>query len=267
MKKYFLIAAIILLVAGGSIIITRFFDSKLFDKKISPSGDYLIYNKNGVKVYENPYIQMTMMPLDNMGAENYVYAKIEDGEKRAMYVLERNPDASVLVQAVNDDYIILPIITQVGTIDSVFIANRNTREVKHYPMFQTDLIYVAFTNDAQKMMVMDYINGQLVLMDADRKEIQRLFFSEKENGRVVHTGGSASPDNSKIAFFTTNDSYENPDFGIFVYNIKNNSVEKIGKTTNAGQIVWKDNNIFVNIVKNVENGVEAEQEREKFTVK
>jgi len=270
MKKYLSVILIIIAVASISIFATRFFDSKMLDKKLSNSKGYLLYNKNDIKIYENGSSDTVIEPSyanTNIGAENYVHVVIEDGNKRPINIVYLNFDAMPLIQTVNENFIVIPMISAVRTIDSVFIANRETREVLRYPMDVSKETYIAFTNDAQKFIIEDFNNKQLVVMDSKGNEIQRLTFSEEENGWVAHAGASVSPDNKYVAFLTTLGSYENPKFGVFIYNILKNSIQKLGEIGYAERIEWKDDTTFITVITENDSGIITEKEQDRFTIK
>jgi len=255
---------------GISVVATRFFDLKLLDKKLSDSKGYLLYDKNNVKIYEGGYSDTVIEPSyvnTNRGAENYVSVRIEDGNKIPVSIVYLNFDAMPLIQTVNENFIIVPMITAVRTIDSIFVANRETRGVLRYLMDVSKETYMAFTNDAQKLIYMDSEKEEMIVTDANKNEMQHLAFPLENNYWVAHTGAAVSPDNNYVAFFTSNGNYENPDFGVYVYDIYKNSVKKVGNTIWAEQIVWKDNNTFVNVVVENDNGVKTEKKHEVFTVK
>lgn len=243
-----------------------------FFKKINGTGIRELYKKNGVTVSMLDYLYDVIHPVltseeiskrESTGispVDSFIYLLIEDGNTRPIRIISPQADSIPIIQTVNDRYVVIVMGTSVGGFSDVFIADRKTREVNHYP--HSNLAYLTTTSDAQKLIFME--NNSIVVYDPQMKKLQT---SGSLSSIRAFSLGYISPDDKLVAFHERiiGDSGEKE--RIFLYNIEKNTVQQVGQVDYAEEFVWKNNKSFVNVVMNVVDGKERKEDREIFTVK
>lgn len=240
-------------------------------KEINGTGINEIYNKGGVKVSVLDYVYYQINSVltseetkikETTGVspiDNFIYLLIQDGDKKPTRIISPQPDSIPVVQFVSNDCIVI-VMEAHGGFSDLYVINRSTGAVSHYP--HNNLAYLSTTSDGQKIVF--FQNNSLVVYDA---KMQKLQTSPTFVSAGIFSLGYISPDGKMMAFHerTVGDSGDR--VKVFVYDLGKNTVKQLGKVDVAGDLVWKDNDSFVNKAMNVVDGKEQWQEKEIFTIK
>jgi hypothetical protein len=168
-------------------------------------------------------------------------------------------DLGLIVQSVSDKRIVIVMADQRGGFSDLYVINRSTGAVSHYP--HSNLGYLSTSTDGQKIVF--FQNKALVVYDS---QMQKLQTSPAFVSTGIFSLGYISPDDRFVAFHERTIGDSGDKVKVFVYDLEKNIVKQVGEVGVAGDLVWKDNNQFVNNVMNVVDGKTQWQEKEMFTI-
>jgi hypothetical protein len=218
--------------------------------------DYVAKQINPVLTPEEKKIKETtgVSPIDN-----FIYLLIQDGEKKPIRIISPQPDSIPIVQSVNNERIVIVMSNEHGFSD-LYIINRSTGAVNHYP--HSDLAYLSTTSDGQKIVFIQNNDSMAVY----NSQMQKLQTSPAFVSTGVFSLGYISSDDRFVAFHERTIGDSGVRVKVFVYDLEKNIVKQVGEVDVAGDLVWKDNDQFVNKVMNVVDGKEQWQEKETFAI-
>lgn len=239
-------------------------------KEINGAGISEIYNNGGVRVSLLDYVANQINPVltseetkikETTGVspiDNFIYLLIQDGDKKPTRIISPQPDSIPMVQFVNNDCIVI-VMEDHGGFSDLYIINRPTGAVSHYP--HSNLGYLSTLSDGQKIVF--FQNKTLVVYDS---QMQKLQTSPTFVSAGIFSLGYISPDGKTMAFHERTIGDSGNRVRVFVYDLEKNTVKQVGEVDAAGDLIWKDNNSFINKVMNVVDGKELWQEKQTFTI-
>jgi len=221
-----------------------------------PTGSFIVYDKDAVKVIEDKQVQYNtgnayvFTPTVNV-PDAYIVDHVYDDSSEIATLISDQIGAGTTVDAVNNQYIFIHVVRDIGATADAYVINRQTHDVTHYwlPYLpQTvDKEFLAFTSDAKELVLDDRTN--VIVLDSSLKEIQQAKIEPVP--LISRADASMSPDDNHLAIISS-ENYINsdnpPKYAVYVYDLKKNVITKIQDVPDSGKLVWKDNSTFVNMV-------------------